>query len=432
MKKYAIKCGKMVDGTGKKAVSNTFIVVQNQRVVRISNDIGDLGTGLQIIDASDCTVIPGLIDAHKHVMNCGGSGMGVGLDYRQIKTNIAEMAKGGVTSVLDLGSANIIPTVERILGSDTKIFNAISILTCKGGYPQEYMPRKFYRLGAVVECDTKNDIEKAIKKLYNKGVAAIKTAIVSRTFDGKPQKNWTRCQLKHLTDTAHSYGLNVCAHITYVNDYEMAADCGVDSVHHAAFDGVVEQRIQEKMIQNDIVFVPTVSLGSLIIRGLRGKWIYQDWYQPAINQKIRLNMENFTEAYFNAKQEEPIEGFFINVTKRELENVVNIQFENIKRYVALGGEIAMGTDSALGFSLHNTPVEEIRLLNAAGLTFEETIRASTSKSAKVFGKDNEIGSIQVNKKADLLIVNGDLEKDITKIDDINMVIIDGQIVHRRN
>ncbi len=337
MKKYVIKCGKMVDGTGKKAVYNTFVVVQNQRIVRVSNDIRDLGTDLQIVDASNCTVIPGLIDAHKHVMNCGGSGMGVGLDYRQIKTNIAEMAKGGVTSVLDLGSANIIPTVERILGSDTKIFNAISILTCKGGYPQEYMPRKFYRMGAVVECETKNDIEKAIKKLYNKGVAAIKTAIVSRTFDGKPQKNWTQRQLKCLTDTAHGYGLNVCAHITYVDDYEMAADCGVDSVHHAAFDGVVEQRVQEKMIQNNIIFVPTVSLGSLIIRGLRGKWIYQDWYQPAINQKIRMNMENFTEAYFNAKPEEPIEGFFINVTKRELENVVNIQFENIKRYVELGG-----------------------------------------------------------------------------------------------
>ncbi len=422
----------MVDGTGRKAIEDIYVVIDRGRIVRISKDISDIDKALTIIDGTGCTVMPGLIDAHKHVLNCGGSGMGVGLDYKQLKTNIAEMSRGGVTSVLDLGSANIIPTIEKIIGSDTKIFNAISILTCKGGYPQEYMPKKFYRLGSVVECDTKRDIEKAIKKLHKKGVAAIKTAIVSRTFDGKPQQNWNDKQLKYLTDVAHSYGLNVCAHITYVADYEMAANCGIDSVHHAAFDGLVSRHVQEKMIEKNIIFVPTISLGSLIVKGLQEKWIYQDWYKPAINEKIRINMENFTEAYVNAKPDEPIKDFFINISKQELENVVDIQFANLKQYIDLGGEVAMGTDSALGFSMHNTPVEEIRLLKKAGLSFEETINSATLKSAKVFGYNDEIGSIEVGKKADLLIVNGDLEEDISQIDNIKMVIIDGKIVHKRD
>lgn len=431
MKKYVIACGTLVDGTGHEPVKNVFVVVDNGRIVRITKVIDDTLKGLKILDAKKSVVIPGLIDAHKHVLNCGGSGMSVGLDYKQLKTNIYEMSKGGVTSVLDLGSANIVPMLEKIIGSDTRIFNAISIITCKGGYPQEYMPKKFYKYGSVVECATNREIEKIIRKLYNKGVAAIKTAIVSRTFDGRPQINWTEDRLRYLTDTAHSYGLNVCAHITYINDYEMAADCGVDSVHHAAFDGFVDKRVQEKMIDKGIIFVPTISLASLIIKGLKERWIYKDWYRPAINDKIRANMENFTEAYFNTEADQPIDNFFIRIKKRELESLLDIQMANLKSYVNLGGTVAMGTDSALGFSLHNTPVEEIRLLKEAGLSFTETIKAATLNSAKVFGKDYDLGSIEVGKRADILIIDGDIENDITEIDKIKYVIIDGEIIHRR-
>ncbi len=119
MDTYGIECGTLIDGSGRPAQNNVFILIKNGRIARIEKNIKSLPKGISIIDAKKNTVIPGLIDAHKHVMNCGGSGIGVGLNYRQIKTNIEEISRGGVTSVLDLGSAAFFPHLEPLLGSKT-------------------------------------------------------------------------------------------------------------------------------------------------------------------------------------------------------------------------------------------------------------------------------------------------------------------------
>lgn len=431
MNVYGIRCGTLIDGTGKPPINDAVVIVRNNRIARIEQDPSLIGPELPMIDGRGCTVIPGLIDAHKHVMNCGGSGVGVGLNLSQMKTNLSAISKSGVTSVLDLGSAGITPHLEKFLGSSSRIFNAISILTCQGGYPQEYMPKRYYKMGAVIECGDLDAIRRSVRKLYKKGVAAIKTAVVSRTFDNKPQKNWTDRELRYLTDEAHSFGLNVCAHITYVKDYEQAARCGVDSIHHAAFDGVTGQSVLKQMVEKGIVFVPTLSLSALLLKGLQEKWIFQPGYDPAVNEKVKANMRNFTEAYVNGKPDEPIGDFFVKLPKAEMERVPAIQLENVKSYVALGGTVAMGTDSALGFSLHGTPVCEIELLMKAGLTLAETIRASTLNSARVFGMQHEIGSIETSKRADILIIDADLKDNITAIDKIKSVIIDGKIVYGR-
>ena len=204
MKDFVIKCGILIDGTGKDAVHNARILVKKGRIARIETKKSDLDNYECIIDATGKTVMPGIIDAHKHIMNDGGSGVGVGLTLKQIKENIKQVYSGGVTSVIDLGSANLMRFVPKLPIKQPRIFNAITILTCVDGYPGEYMDKKYYKLGAVKECGTEQDIRKAVKNLYKKkGVSTIKTAVVSRTFDNKPQKCWTDKQLQTLTQTKH-------------------------------------------------------------------------------------------------------------------------------------------------------------------------------------------------------------------------------------
>lgn len=429
MDEYGIRCGLLVDGTGRPPTKNATVIVTGERISRVVFKGDAVDPLMPLVDAQDCTVIPGLIDAHKHVMNCGGSGIGVGLDLKQMKTNIAEITKGGVTSVLDLGAANVVPLLERAIGPKSRIFNAISILTCTGGYPSEYMPKSFYRLGAVVECGSRFEIEKAVKSLARRGVAAIKTAVVTRTFDGRAQVNWTDKDLCYLTDAAHGYGLNVCAHITYVQDYDQAIRCGVDSAHHAAFDGHMGARLLSSMIERGMIFVPTLSLADLTIQGLREQWIYKKGYRPAINDTIRKNMEAFTDSYLNGPADAPVGDFFVKVPKKDLEKVPYYQQENVRRYIELGGEVAMGTDSALGFSLHNTPVREVQLFQELGLSLEKAIEASTRTSAKVFGREHDLGSIEAKKLADIVIVDADLSQDIAKIDRVKTVIVGGRTVY---
>ncbi|RPJ60578.1 MAG: hypothetical protein EHM12_06055 [Dehalococcoidia bacterium] len=432
MNDYVIKCGTLIDGTGRPPVKNAKILVRNGRIARIEDNGGtDLDEYADMIDASGKTVLPGLIDAHKHVINCGGSGIGVGLNMSQMKENIYQIYKGGVTSVLDLGSANILKTIARLPRKQSKIFYAISILTCPNGYPAEYMDRKFYKMGSVIECGTEKDIKKAVKKLYKWGVACIKTAVVTRTFDGRPQVCWTDKQLQMLTDEAHSYGLKVCAHITYTQDYAQAARCGVDSIHHAAFDGKMNEKDLDDMIRNGIIFVPTLSLGDLMIAGLKERWIYNSNYKPAVNNVIKENMRVFTDAFHSCPDDKPVGDLFIKLPKAELGKIPQVQLDNVREYIKRGGTVAMGTDSALGFSLHTTPVREIELLAAAGLSNIDAIKASTLTAAAVFGKDYEIGSIETGKFADILVVDGNVEKDLSAIGNTQMVLINGNMVYQQ-
>ncbi len=431
MKEFVIKCGKLIDGTGKDVINNARILVKNGRIALIETTDSELDDHRQIIDATDKTVIPGIIDAHKHVINNGGSGIGIGLSVKQVKENIKQIYSGGVTSVLDLGSIDFLRFIPQLPFKQPKIFYVITILTCPDGYPGEYMDKKYYKFGSVKECGTEDEIKKAVKNLYKKGVAAIKTAVVSRTFDNRPQKCWTDKQLKVLTNEAHSYGLKVCAHITYIEDYAQAARCGVDSIHHAAFNGKMYDRDIDDMIKKDIVFVPTVSLCDLTIQGLENEWIYKSDYNPPVNDIIKENMRQFTEAYKTCSEDEPVGDFFVKLSKKEFKQALFYQLENIKEYIKRGGKIAMGTDSSLGFSLHTTPVREIELLALAGLSNIEAIKASTLTAASVFGKDYEIGSIETGKCADILIVDGDVTKDLSCIQNTYMVFINGEKVYSR-
>ncbi|KGN81788.1 hypothetical protein HW49_03600 [Porphyromonadaceae bacterium COT-184 OH4590] len=432
MNDFVIKCGTLIDGTGRPAIHNARILVKNKRIAFIDTAISsDLDNHHIVVDALNKTVMPGIIDSHKHIINNGGSGIGIGLNIKQIKENLRQICYGGVTSVLDLGSADFIRIIPKLSWEQPKLFYAITILTCQDGYPAEYMNKKYYKLGSVKECQTEEDIKKAVKSLFKKGVAAIKTAVVSRTFDNKPQKCWTDKQLQTLTNEAHSYGLKVCAHITYIDDYAQAARCGVDSIHHAAFDGKMYEKDVEEMIKRDVIFVPTVSLCDLTIQGLENEWIYSKNYHPPVNEKIKENMRIFTKAYRDGSEDKPVGDFFVKLSKKEFKKTLYYQMENIKEYIRNGGKVAMGTDSSLGFSLHTTPIREIELLALAGLSNIDAIKASTFTSASVFAKENEIGSIEVGKFADILIIDGDVSNNISDINKIDIVFINGKMMYSK-
>lgn len=425
---YGIFCGKFIDGKGGKAKSDIYLYIDGDRIVNISDE--KLYQNINYIDASKMTVLPGLIDSHKHILNCGGSGMGVGLNLATINLNLRRMQQSGVTSLLDLGSAYFLPPLEKILNPKIRIFNAISIITCPGGYPAEYMPKKFYSMGAVTECDSFESIHATVKKLYKKGVSCIKTAVVSRSFTGEAINSWSVPMLKYLVDVSHGYGLKVCAHVTYACDYEKAAICGIDSVHHAAFDDIVEDEVMALMIEKGMQLVPTISLSYMMFMGLEEKWINDSDFQKKLHIPLKKNLLKFTKDYFLCEETEPIGDLFINIPKKEFMKVPEIQMANLKKYIRFGGSVAMGTDSALGFSLHETPVWELKLLNRAGLSVEETISSATYQSARVFGKENELGALEIGKKADLIIVNSNLLEDISNILDINAIIVDGKFIKR--
>ncbi|MBA2882990.1 imidazolonepropionase-like amidohydrolase [Desulfosalsimonas propionicica] len=426
MNRYVIHCGTLIDGTGAPPVKNARLIVENDKIARIEKEGGNgIDEFSGDVDARTKTVMPGLIDSHKHIFNNGGPT--ISLLLSTVKRNAKDTIMGGVTSCLDLGSASTIRFLQKLPILQPRIFYAISILTCKGGYPAEYFPKLFYLVGAGKEVATKEEIRKAVRKLVKRGVSAIKTVNVSRTFTGSACPTWTDTQLTTLTDAAHSHGLKVCSHITYPEDYAQAIRCGVDSLHHAAFEAMKEEDL-DAMVEKGITFVPTLSLFDLFVRGFEERWCVNPAFNPSIHKSISKAIREFTENWHNTPDDKVVEGTFIKIPKGELKKAAAMQIKNLKAFVKKGGVVAMGTDASLGFSFHTTPVRELELMEACGMSRMNVIKASTLTAASVFGKEHEIGSLEPGKYADILVINGDPLSNISDIKKIETVIKGGNIV----
>jgi imidazolonepropionase-like amidohydrolase len=428
LKDYVITCGTLIDGTGAKPVKDARILVKGERIARIEGPGTDLDQIGNVIDASTKTVIPGLIDSHRHLFNNGGPTVGIGMTPRQVYRNIAGTLRGGVTSVLDLASADSITTLMSLPFQKPRIYYSISIITCPGGYPAEYMRKFHYWLGAAREAGTDKQIRKLVKKLVRKGASVIKTVSVTRTFDGKPQVNWTDHQLRTLCDEAHSWGKRVCAHITYSQDYAQAIRCGVDSVHHSAWDEPMRDEDLDGMVEKGMVFVPTLSLIDLFVRGFNERWCEKPDFNPQVNNAVKKAIKKFTEEWEKTPDNSPVEGTFVKISKKEFFQAIERQMENLKRFIKKGGVVAMGTDASLGFSFHTTPVRELELIEQCGMSKLDVIKASTLTAAAVFDKEKEVGSIEQEKYADILILNGNPLKDITEVGNIDSVILGGKVI----
>jgi imidazolonepropionase-like amidohydrolase len=428
MKEYVIRCGTLIDGTGKPPVREARILVRGERIVRVEQGPG---TGLEyvpdFVEATNNTVLPGLIDSHRHYFNCGGFGTAVGTTPKQIYLNITKTLKGGVTSALDLAGPFFLPFVAKLPFAKPRMFRSGPIVTCKGGYPAEFMPRLGYMTRSVVECDSEKEIRSLVRALFRKGVDIIKTQVVSTTFRRQPQVVWTDRQLRTLTDEAHSLGLKVAAHITFPQDYGQAIRCGIDSVHHLSSDPMYEEDL-DAMVEKGMTCVPTVSLLDLMARGLKERWIDDPSFNPPVNRAIKKTIRDVTDAFHKTTDDQPVKGIFIAFPKAELVRCAQEIMKNLRRFVAKGGIVAMGTDASLGFSFHTSPYRELELMKESGISELEVIKASTLTAATVFNRQHELGSIEQGKLADILIVKGDPLTDISSVKNIDTVIIGGKVL----
>jgi len=111
--------------------------------------------------------------------------------------------------------------------------------------------------------------------------------------------------------------------------------------------------------------------------------------------------------------------------------VINLHVEAARRFHALGGNLALGNDfGGVPHVQPGMPLVEMELLLAAGLTPVEVIEASTSHAATVCGHGEDLGSLEVGKLADIIIVNGDPLKDLGAMDNVVAVIKGGAVAYR--
>ena len=288
---------------------------------------------------------------------------------------LAAWAQAGVTTVRDLGARQWPPSREMLdrVEKDNRYARLISggiFITPPGGYPIAV----FGGNGKTIH--TTEEAPSAVNEMLDQGADVIKISLESGQIFGQQIPMLTTEQVKAIVAMAHQRGTRVSAHATASKDLQRAIDEGVDDVAHMIVDPINDDLIKA-MIERGMIWEPTIEL----------------WK---------------------------------NVGQGQDANVI----DNLKRYAAAGGQVALGTDFEgyyTPFQL-GMPTKEIAWMNEAGMTPMQIIVAATKNAARVSNVEQDLGTLETGKVADVLIVRGDPLEDLQALSNVQYVIHNGEVI----
>ncbi|MBU7017697.1 MAG: amidohydrolase family protein [Theionarchaea archaeon] len=291
--------------------------------------------------------------------------------------NLRMWAQSGVTTVRDLGANpqdSLFSIRDSLLKENqyARLVAAGPLVTVPDGYPLvPFGSRNFLIVTSPEDALIK------VEELLDNGADIIKVAVESGQIFDREIPVLSYEELTAIVERAHERGIPVSAHVTSSQDLERALDGGVDDINHMVVTYLPDEFIQE-MVDNNVYWVPTLEL----------------W-----------------------KGVDPSLG--------------NVAIENLNRFVSAGGCVALGTDYdgyTMTFDL-GMPVKEIKWMLEAGMTPMDIIVAGTKNAAHVCNLEDELGTLEVGKIADILVIDGNPLDDILVLTNCLIVIHNGEVIY---
>jgi len=380
------------------------VVLQDGKVVRIADGYVSEPGGV-VVDLKDRFVLPGFIDSHVHLT--GQQGPTSRLDeVTQSSADQAMVGAGyarktlmaGFTTVADLGADNaaIFALRAGIKRGDVvgpRIIAAGSAVSIHGGHGDVngYSEEVMHVLRPESVCSGADDCRRAVREQVWRGADIIKITatggVLSNTAAGLSQQ-FSDGELSAIVESAHRMGRRVTAHAHGVDGINAFLKAGGDSIEHGTY---LDNESIALFKKNGAYLVPTLMAGDYVAR-------------------IAASPGNF----FTPAQ-----------TAKALEAGPKM-LDMARRANAGGVKIAFGTDS--GVSAHGDNAYEFVLLNRAGLSPLDAIRAATVNAADHLGVSAEVGSLAPGKAADLVAVSGDPLADVSVLQKVETVIKGGVVV----
>jgi imidazolonepropionase-like amidohydrolase len=384
-----IRNGMVITATGSEPIRNGIVAIEGNRIIYVGEKNNfSIPRNAQVLDAGGGSILPGIIDAHTH----GTSDPAVRRDFLE----------GGVTTVCDLGSPlSEMPQFDLAFVGEDPVARGIRagpIITAPGGLPGAVLGG-----GLNYEVATPEEGRAAIEDLHQQGASLIKVYL-QQEVGGVSFPMLDEATLAAIIEKAHAMDLPVRAHVTYASLLKMAIEAGVDSIDHVpinssqaetvsgsddptqlTFDEAVrEYEVQlQKMVEAGIVFVPTL--------------------ERPYGELYRLPSPT------------PEESFALEV-------ILTI----VGSFNEMGGEVGLGTDFNIGTNIEaGMPIGEMEMLFAAGLSPMEILEAGTRNSAAACGQNDELGTLEIGKLADVIVVEGNPLEDITLMERVMLVVKDG-------
>ncbi len=383
----AISNVRVITGTGE-VLSDAEVVVSRGRIVSVGRKQGETPARLKI-DGRGKTLLPGLIDAHVHIL----LGRTV-TDEESLAHLIREELPGTMDGFLSHGVTTIrsvgdhwpqILEVRRGLAEGKirgpRLLIAGPVLTAPGGHPASTVCRdnEFCRAHLAAEISSEEEARQTVQELADGDIKVIKLVVddFARFARSVPQLSFELVRV--VIEEAHRHGIQVVGHIVEASTARQALELGLDGLVHPPVAGEEEfDRLLSVLRERPVPVVSTLTLGGT--RGQRRK----------------------------------------DVVKALAEAGVPI--------VAGTDYVARGQGQSHDWSPGGRTLREMELLVEAGLSAQAAIRAATRDAADHLGILDQTGTVEVGKTADLILVDGDPLADISALRSTELVLRAGQIV----
>ncbi len=401
-----IRAGRLIDVPGKAVRGPSTIIVDNGRIVSVTDDQIRIPPGAAVIDLSTKTVLPGLIDSHVHLDSDRGGEQELLADARndpplqayEAQMNGMKVLRAGFTTVRNLGDDGGITLALRdaikngwVLGP--RIVDAASSISTTGGHMDGRGALNDEMVAHQPDpenlCDSVESCRRVVRRQIDRGADVIKFATTGGVNSGTGlATRMFEDEARALVDTAHAYGRKVAVHAHGADGIKLALRAGADSIEHGT---VMDDEIVRTMKAKGTYYVPTLST---------------------------------VNGYLERLAKDP--NAYTGAVKTQIEWRIGITGQSLRKAYPAGVKIAFGTDA--GVSKHGRNADEFELMVRNGMPPVEALKAATVNAADLLGLASEVGTIEPGKAADIIAVTGDPLADVTVLKGVDFVMARGEVV----
>lgn len=395
-----ITADRMLDVRSGKIVNDPAIFVKDGRITAIKNIADITKDDIIVINLGNKTILPGLIDMHVHLDSNPRYGGYSSLQFTdqfftvQGVSNAKAMLDSGFTTVRNIGSDNYSDVaykqaIDEGLIEGPRIVPGTYSLGATGGHcDQTFLPPSFKSKSPAVG-DGPAELRKRVREMRKYGAEVIKVCATGGVFSRNTtpgQQQLNLLELSAIVEEAKLWGLKTAAHAHGAEGIKAAIKAGFTTIEHAS---LVDDEGIELAATSDVYF---------------GMDIFNTDYTQSEGKKNGVLEENL----------------------RKDREIAQIQRDNFRKAHQAGVKMVFSSDA--GVMPHHIVGGQFKVMVEYGMSPLEAIQSATINAAKALGRSDDVGVIAVGNYADMIAVKGDILSNVRILEDIDVIIKNGDIV----
>lgn len=393
-----IRAGQLVDPAAGRVLDNQVIVIEGERVTRVGRNL-PIPADAHVIDLSDKTVLPGVMDMHTHIVGHLDEDFFAGLfqsPHRAVIGGVVNAEKtlmAGFTTIRNVGASDFqdVAIREAINAGEIPgprlVVSGPSLGITGGHCDSNFLNHSFETIGDGV-ADGPWEVRKQVRNNIKYGADLIKFCATGGVFSKGTKlgaRQYTFEEMKAIVEEAHMHDRKVAAHAHGNEGIRFAIRAGVDSIEHASY-------------------------------------LDDETIAMAIERGTALSMDIYNTEYTLA------EGEARGVPEENLDKerqVGQIQRESFRAAVAAGANVVLGSDA--GIFPHGDNGKQFARMVRFGMTPMQALQAATVKTAALLDWEDRVGQIAPGYYADIIAVDSDPLADISVMENVTFVMKGGVV-----